>query len=367
MKQGLTLMELATEIQRQSQAKQDYLSPAAQLSVSTVGSTPRLRVGEQGEVGINALAHRQLGEYLGIPAGFYDRILGEGGAYPEVRMGRSAMAPVSLFDVTVNTMLSQLHNDRRLVRTMDGNARAILSDRYRPMDHDEILMAMLPTFQQLDGIDWGASSMQVTDSKLYVKLVNSRVQGEVTRGDIVQAGVVLTNSETGQGSFSVQPMLYRLVCLNGMIRPEQTVRKYHTGGRLDQGEEARRYLADETLQARNRATILEMRDLVKGALSEALFEQSLRKMQEAAGVKLEKDPIKSVEVVTKRFSLTEGESGQVLQNLVNGGDLSLWGMVNAVTLAAQVVESYDRSTELEAIGGKLLESDKAQLRELVVA
>jgi hypothetical protein len=34
--------------------------------------------------------------------------------------------------------------------------------------------------------------------------------------------------------------------------------------------------------------------------------------------------------------------------------MSQWGLANAVTRAAQDVESYDRATELEALGGDVV-------------
>src|SRR5438128_6653645 len=91
-----------------------------------------------------------------------------------------------------------------MVRTLDGNARAFLSDRYRPLDHDEILERVLPALGEFD-LDWSESSLEVTDQRLYMKLVNPRVQSDINPGDTVQAGVLVTNSEIGMGSFSVSP------------------------------------------------------------------------------------------------------------------------------------------------------------------
>jgi hypothetical protein len=38
-----------------------------------------------------------------------------------------------------------------------------------------------------------------------------------------------------------------------------------------------------------------------------------------------------------------------------GGDLTSWGLGNAVTRMAQDVPSYDRSTELESIGFEIMQ------------
>lgn len=52
---------------------------------------------------------------------------------------------------------------------------------------------------------------------MYIKVVNERIQTEVVPGDIVQAGILISNSEVGMGSVSVKPLIYRLVCTNGMV------------------------------------------------------------------------------------------------------------------------------------------------------
>src|SRR2546423_1016228 len=98
-------------------------------------------------------------------------------------------------------------DERRMVRTLEGNARAFLSDRYRPLDHDEILERVLPALGEFD-LDWSQSSLEVTDQRLYMKLVNPHVEADVEVGDPVQAGVLVTNSEIGMGSFSVTPLVF---------------------------------------------------------------------------------------------------------------------------------------------------------------
>ena len=64
---------------------------------------------------------------------------------------------------------------------------------------------------------------------------HSRLQDEVRPGDVVQAGVSISNSEIGRGAVNVCPMLYRLVCTNGMTVTNNAVskmRRTHSGPRL---------------------------------------------------------------------------------------------------------------------------------------
>ena len=43
-----------------------------------------------------------------------------------------------------------------------------------------------------------------------------------------------------------------------------------------------------------------------------------------------------------------------MQHLIEGRDLTLYGLANAVTRYSQDVESYDRATDLESIGYNIL-------------
>jgi hypothetical protein len=52
---------------------------------------------------------------------------------------------------------------------------------------------------------------------------------------LVFAGFVLSNSETGHGSFSVTPRLIAQVCGNGYTITRDAMREVHLGGRLDAG------------------------------------------------------------------------------------------------------------------------------------
>ena len=44
----------------------------------------------------------------------------------------------------------------------------------------------------------------------------------------------------------------------------------------------------------------------------------------------------------------------MLDHLIRDGEFSLYGLANAVTRAAQDVDSYDRSTAMESIGYTML-------------
>ncbi|HLZ07946.1 MAG TPA: DUF932 domain-containing protein, partial [Chloroflexota bacterium] len=71
-----------------------------------------------------------------------------------------------------------------------------------------------------------------------------------------------------------------------------------------------------------------------------------------------------VEVVGKKHGLNETEEDGILRHLIDGGDLTQWGLANAITAYSQAVPSYERATELEKVGGNVMTLDESQWKEV---
>ena len=198
-------------------------------------------------------------------------------------------------------------------------------------------------------------------------VVTPRVEYEIAPGDVVQAGIVISNSEVGCGTLAVQPLVYRLICRNGMIASDHALRKTHVGRILQSGDESANVYRDDTLAADDKAFFLKVRDVVEAAVSEATFRQVAQKMQKTLDIKLRGDPVKAVEVLANRYTLNESERAGVLRHLIVEGDLSAYGLVNAVTHYSHDVEDYDRATEFEALGGKLIDLAPTEWKGIVEA
>lgn len=337
MKTGLTIQQMAQELLRQSKAKQDYLVNTGSLSLSVTSDAPQLRVTENGldkitPLDIRQTAHRQLGTYLGIPQKYYELMRTDA---PE------------LLAYNANYWFSQ-KNELRTLRTMDGCARAFLSNRYRRIDNLDIASVTLPVIGELPEARF--VSTQITDDFMYIKVVNPRLQADVVPGDVVQAGVIISNSETGLGSVTIQPLIYRLVCSNGMVINDAKTRRNHVG-RAATSEEDFSIYSNETLLADDHAFVLKIKDTVRAAISEARFAQVVSRMRESTEATLDTKQLPAiVKLASSSFGITEDESNGVLEHLITGGDFSLYGLANAVTRFSQDVESYDRATKLEEIG-----------------
>ena len=351
MKTGRPLNEVMMELNRQNQRKKDYIGSAQALRLFEDGQT--FEIGSMSgaqQFGTTRLFHRQVASALGIPAKYYDIMQSQ---KPE------------LLAQNVNAWLSDRENSY-MIRTMDYGggrvARALLSDRYRRIDNMEIASAVLPLFAGSD--QYEVISSEVTENRMYLKILSRRLEMEVVPGDYVQAGVVISNSEVGLGSVNVQPLVYRLVCTNGMIVNDMGERKNHVGRAAKAVEDSFHIYSDETMEAEDKAFLLKLRDVTMAAIEEGRFAQVVGKLKESAGIPITGKVTEVVELTGKTYGFNTDEQDSILQYLISGGDLSKYGLSNAITRASQDVESYDRATALEGIGWQVAAMPATQWKEL---
>jgi hypothetical protein len=121
------------------------------------------------------------------------------------------------------------------------------------------------------------------------------------------------------------------------------------------------------MAADDRTVLLKVRDMVKAVVDETRFRANLDKMRGLTEGRITGNPVEAVEVLAQKLPVTEGEKGGILRSLIEGGDLSAWGMLNAVTAQAHIASSYDRAVELEAVGGQLLELPHAEWKRVLEA
>ena len=321
MKSGISLVEMAQEIQRQNDLKADYMLDTRSLRLEPFGGGLYLNAYDQSgdyavePLEVNAIAHRQIGTHLKIPAAYYDKMLEE---YPE------------LLAQNVNAWF-QREPAVRMVRTIDGTARAFLSNRYRRIDNLDIAGIVLPVLQEMEGMHF--ESCQLTDSRMYIKVVNTRLEAEVVPGDIVQSGIIISNSE--------------------VVNDAQT-RRNHVG-RVNEASENYQLYSEKTLEADDKAFAMKIQDTVRAVVDEVRFTRVVNMMREAKDAPMNTAAVPGiVKLVSKDFHITDDESSGVLQRLIEGNDLTLYGLSNAVTRHSQDVKDYDRATALEGIGYNIL-------------
>lgn len=348
MKIGRTLTELAAEIERQKESKRDFIADTRALAMDDNAVLHMQGRGDHSHgLPITPIAHRQIGTHTNIPAPYYDRMLKEA---PE------------LLATNVNKWF-QKYPARRMVRELDEKMRAFMSNSYRPLDHADLLEAALPRLIQM-GVQ--IVSCQVTETKLYVKVVDERIKADLPTGvelgkghnrfDTVCPALVLSNSEVGMGALSVETSIWTGGCSNLMVISERSHRKAHLGAKQELGgEETYAMLSDDTKKLTDKALWAQIGDVVGAAFDRARFDAQVIKLAKTGENKITADPVKVVELVQKQYALNDNERSSVLQHLIRGGDLSQYGLHAAITRTAEDLDDYDRASEFERLGGKIVE------------
>jgi hypothetical protein len=277
----------------------------------------------------------------------------------------------------VNTWLSAGTGQKRMVRTLDGKARAFLSDKFRPIENEDLAETVLPLL--LDGGRFDIMSCEVTERKLYIKVVDKSVSRKLAEtgnfmGDgkhrivrIAAPAITISNSEVGHGALSIQAGIYDSFCSNLATFAARSMKKYHVGARHDLlGEDVVALLSAQTQNLTNAALMSQVRDVVANAFNPARFNELVDTVEGTAKEKIsDVDVVKLVNLTGKQIGLTEGENKGVLSALIEGGDLTRFGLYNAVTAFSQKVESYDRATELERAGAAVVELAQPEWQRLL--
>lgn len=332
MKQGRSINNVAAEIMRQKETKLDFIVSTKVMDMSVFGTF--MSFGDH-RCGITTLAHSQISQKLNIPKKYYDRMRNDN---------------PGLLSINVNDWFHK-EQEKRLVRTLDGDMRAFLSDQYRPLDNSDLMEALLPL---LDNTGYDIKSCEITENRLYLKAVNPRIIQEVLVGDVVQSGICISNSEVGLGRIKVEPLIYRLACSNGMVMNQFGLKRNHVGRKSVVDQDVTEFYRDETRRADDKAFWMKAQDTVRATLDQVKFSLIVDAIRDTTKNEIT-HPIKTVENLSNKFDLSENEQESVLSHLCSGGSLSQYTLANAVTQAAQDVESYDRATDLEIMGGNIIQ------------
>jgi hypothetical protein len=353
MKSGKSLIQLATELQRIQESKKDYLVTTSKLSMSDAGQVEFTK-GEIHSYDPTTFSSGQIASFADIPKAYYDRIKSEN--------------PKLLADSVNHGFSKAPKGDARLVRTLDGKVRGFLSSRYRVLDAHDLLEAALPSLLENK---FEVQSSEITEKRLYLKTSSPRIQTEITKGDVVQYGVMISTSDVGAGSLRIEPFITRLVCANGMVMDTQ-FRKAHLGRNNFEGE-IQQLLSDNTKRLNDAAFFATVRDYLASTMKPEIFEREANKMRDAANQKITNFDLEKVVELSMKSVGVNGENVRkgILHALASGNEgagLTKWGLANSFTRAAQLDDlDYDTATELERAGGQIIEMGKSEWHRIAEA
>lgn len=341
-----SVRELVDRLEHAEKFKEDYLVPAAQISMTPDGEHVIFPSEQQHPFRVQNYAHHQLAQQTSIPWKYYQEMSGD-----------ETLA--RLRAINVNTMLER-QEKKLFVRTIATGARAFLSDGFRPIDNIEMIRALAPAVAQAEDLQVGGVTL--SESRLYIQLLSERFKADVRPGDPVQFGIILRNSEVGNGAWALEEYIYRLVCANGAVG-RSMMRKVHLGNRLTNGEGSVRWNRD-TVEAEMKSIQLATRDVIADFLNdEAGFQRRINGLREAADQPVTK-VIETVEKVTQRLNLAKGDTEHLINLMGESKDFTRYGLGNAITAHARSKESQEVQYEYEKAGFQLFDMSKAEWERL---
>ena len=344
MIKGMEPQQLIQTVLAHVSGKKDLVAPAQSLQFARGGEGElQLAVGDE-RLELTPNAQGQITNFLGVPRRFATRLEEQ---FPDLLMHN------------FNTLMSKAEG-RRMIRTLDGRARAFMSDSYQRIDNELVFDGMFPVLTRLGA---KIETANVSDDYFHIQ-ATMQIEGEIRKGDVVRYGVAIRNSEVGRGALSVSPLLYRLVCTNGMVIADQVRRRAHIGGSYLEGGDGWVALSSETQMLRTRALVAELGEYIEAMAQPAMFEKTINTLRDVADQELPAEPQMVVSSLAARYSLAKPEADSALLMLAESKDYSRWGLANAITILANSADDYDRAVDLETLGGRIMQMPKADYSAL---
>jgi hypothetical protein len=364
------LSDLAAVLQLQQRQTVDLLVPASAIVVGNglleiAGQDSILRqdgvLDPNGAYRLTSNADAQLAEKFGIPVKYIRRLHEDF---------------VDLYDTNVNEWANHAsYADKKfLVRLLWANdpnspetagiVRAIMSNRYAATDNFTTLVAVLDGIREA-GLAADSLHIQgdLTDDRMYVVVDAPEIQGYGWKllegyrspwagahgGDdaenlpIISAGLLITNSETGNGKNKITPRLKVRACNNGLTITEDAVASIHLGGELKEGVVE---WSSETRQAHTELAKQQAKDAVKAFLNATYVQKVIDKLEADASTPVNDIP-KTIEVVSTAMGYTEDDAKSIMNLFMDGGQRTAGGILQAVTAHVQTIEDADRAYTIE--------------------
>lgn len=222
--------------------------------------------------------------------------------------------------------------ERWLLRARNGTLRAALSSSYSALDNTALMEALLPALPDRYRVQW----LGLQDESFHLRVVDPTQPKTVLPGDDFFVGVHIANSEIGARSVTVDALVYRVVCRNGLIalvKGKSLLRRRHV------------HIAPVRFKAALEEALAEAIGAVDGLL------ESLRRTSKA--------PVREPELTIDGFARLWQQSEQTaeiakaaLQTEPVRSQYSVYGLINAFTHAAQTLPD-ERRYELEMLAGQL--------------
>lgn len=215
--------------------------------------------------------------------------------------------------------------------------RANLSERYLPIDHDEVIKGVMNV---IEGQDFEVRDMFCGpyDGDLYLRITKNISEVEVNE-DL--PGIDILNSEVGHRSLQVIPMIFRLKCTNGAIVRTSRMTEYRKvhAGHFDP---------------------MDMRAFLKDKVEHSIgfLVYNWDKIISSRHALMSKEYINNLPTILHNYGMTKKEAADTIERWSTEwaakGDMSAYSIAQAITRESQEQESIERRRIMEEIGGRYL-------------
>jgi hypothetical protein len=346
-------MDLAAVMETAQHAKDFKKDVVIDASCIQVGTMPKdsgkeltMSFPELGQLPLTDWAHSQVSEISKIPRTYYNRMLKDG-ATDLLKQNVDRYFPRNN-GVTSDSQgnVTGIKKRKQLFRTLDGRIRAVVSSRFRTLDNaDSILIGL----EKLKEYDAKIVQSYIDDNNVWIKAVTPRITQEVKVGDIVQQGILIKNSETGSGALSIEPLFWRLWCLNGAISAG-AFREIHLGRDNETGA-----YSNNVKEAEDKIIYMKARELIEKTFNGDLLAKYADDARRSADEQIEK-PVEYVNDIAATFKFSEGLKNSILDSFIKQNDPTIWGLSNAVTDLAKSFPIAGQ-VKMEKIGYKIMMKD----------
>jgi hypothetical protein len=234
---------------------------------------------------------------------------------------------------------------RILIRSVRGQLRGWLSDRYRRLDSRPLVDALAAEAAHAGAVPIDAV---ITETRVALKLILPRVV-EPLPGELLVYGGEWSNSDVGNGVHAFRTFALRVVCLNGMTR-ENLLTQVHLGARLPDDLE----LSDRTRRLDTATSVSMLCDVIRSTFAHGpeILTRAIRAAHDRAmtSTQLERTT-RSLPKTTQKAVVDAFESQDVL-NLPPGN--TAWRASNALSWIARRTENVELRIDLERAAGALV-------------
>jgi hypothetical protein len=313
----------------------DHVKRADQLAFTGNGG---LRVNmDNAEFGVHRFALGQIAETANVPTKFIDSLVAD-------EWGRALIAH------NLSEIFAHRGKTRHLLRTVNGEVRGFLSDKYRRLDSRPLVEAFASGVQKLGALPYKGTVM---DTKIQLAAIVPDVY-EVA-GEVLAFVMNFENSDFGNGAVSIRCGLVRIWCDNLHVF-EETMRQIHLGRRLDENI----LYSRRTYELDTKTTVSALSDIVNTQMNRDGIKKRMELVEVAA--KKEIDPakvqktLKDVLGIGAAQEVIDAYKSADIENLPAGN--SVWRMANAISWVANQQKDGEKRLELVKLAGRVMQPGK---------